>query len=149
MVNVQCFTKKGLYHKKKGEESQDAIIVYNEQNGLTVAAVCDGASFSAYSGTAARVVAKSISKYLCDNFEKLLIMNRQDMQMLLAKEIENLLLHEATELGIDAKLLATTICAVAIDDSGRWVGAHLGDGNLLWKREKVIIFNIYPDRKIL
>ena len=54
--------------------------------------------------------------------------------MLLAKEIENLLLHEATELGIDAKLLATTICAVAIDDSGRWVGAHLGDGNLLWKK---------------
>lgn len=136
MVNVQCFTKKGLYHKKKGEESQDAIIVYNEQNGLTVAAVCDGASFSAYSGTAARVVAKSISKYLCDNFEKLLIMNRQDIQMLLAKEIENLPLHEATELGIDAKLLATTICAVAIDDSGRWVGAHLGDGNLLWKKRE-------------
>lgn len=141
--------RKRIISQEKGEESQDAIIVYNEQNGLTVAAVCDGASFSAYSGTAARVVAKSISKYLCDNFEKLLIMNRQDMQMLLTNEIENLLLHEATELGIDAKLLATTICAVAIDDSGRWVGAHLGDGNLLWKREKVIIFNIYPDRKIL
>ena len=75
MVNVQCFTKKGLYHKKKGEESQDAIIVYNEQNGLTVAAVCDGASFSAYSGTAARVVAKSISKY---GFANIYILNPFD-----------------------------------------------------------------------
>lgn len=31
MVNVQCFTKKGLYHKKKGEELFDIYDLIRKQ----------------------------------------------------------------------------------------------------------------------
>ena len=33
---------------------------------------------------------------------------------------------------IDPRLLATTMLAISIDNDGRFVGVHLGDGSILW-----------------
>ena len=52
--------------------------------------------------------------------------------MQLTRTVDTELKKMAKEMQIDPRLLATTMLAISIDNDGRFVGVHLGDGSILW-----------------
>ena len=66
------------------------------------------------------------------NFEQYLHGALPDIRMQLTRTVDTELKKMAKEMQIDPRLLATTMLAISIDNDGRFVGVHLGDGSILW-----------------
>lgn len=131
MITVRYFRQAGKCHDYDLEKCQDHISIVSEANRTTIV-LCDGAGSSPYGGEAARITADVLGKHLHENFKKYLYDSIPDIKRRLTQVVDNELIQAAKKININPGLLATTILAVCMDDEGKFIGVHLGDGFILW-----------------
>lgn len=139
MIKVRYFRQAGKCHDYDLKQCQDHISIVSEANRTTIV-LCDGAGSSPYGGEAAKITADVLGKHLHHNFEKYLYDIISDTKRRLVQVIDNELIKAAKKKNINPSLLATTVLAISIDNEGKFIGVHLGDGSILWnaKEEKGI-----------
>ena len=131
MMKVRHFRQAGKCNDYDLKQCQDHISIVSEANRTTIV-LCDGAGSSPYGGEAAKITADVLGKHLNNNFEWYLYDNISDTKRRLVQVIDNELIKTAKKMNINPSLLATTILAVCIDNEGKFIGVHLGDGSILW-----------------
>lgn len=122
----------GSYHRKHGQENQDHGIVVHKGT-VVAAAVCDGAGSFRYGAEAAKIAAKAAAEFLTEDFPALFAMDGTVARRLLTRKLWLALETYARENAIEARELATTLVAAAMDDAGRCLCFHLGDGMILMR----------------
>lgn len=131
MIHVRSFRTAGKCHGFDISRCQDQIRILSDATQTTIV-LCDGAGSSPYGGIAASVAASTLAGNLHLNFEQYLHGALPDIRMQLTRTVDTELKKMAKEMQIDPRLLATTMLAISIDNDGRFVGVHLGDGSILW-----------------
>ena len=130
-MNTRFFRVSGKCHEFDISRCQDQIKIFSDSDRTTIV-LCDGAGNSPYGGIAANIVSDILVKKIHNNFEEYLFDFLPDIKRQLAQFIDKELSKVSKELGVDSKLLATTILAICMDKTGKFVGVHLGDGTILW-----------------
>ena len=87
MVKTEHFCCAGKYHRELSELSQD-YYAEGTKNDIIAISLCDGASFSRFSGLAAQVVSELCVKILLENFERYLTENPFRVRYEIAKKID-------------------------------------------------------------
>lgn len=131
MINIRFFQVAGKCHDFDLKKSQDQIVTLTDQYKSTIV-LCDGAGSSLYGRIAAQIVSEVIGQALHKNFDENMYEPIKDIKRKLIFEIESKLQEKADELNINPYSLTTTIMAATMDQEGRYIGVHLGDGNMLW-----------------
>ena len=133
-MNYAYLTATGTDHLHRGIPNEDRVRVLS-RNGLTVAAVCDGAGSFGSGALAAELVAGELISLLSDRFDWLYRETAERSRSFLANAIEILLRDHSRRRGICEQELACTILAAAVHEDGRCLCIHLGDGIILQKEE--------------
>lgn len=137
MIAVRTFQIAGKCHNYDMEQCQDQVKIISDAERTTIV-LCDGAGSSPFGKEAANETAEIIGNDIHDHFERYLYGIVSDTKRRLAQIVDNGLNKKANILSIDSRLLATTIMAVSMDKEGRFIGVHLGDGNILWNVKEEI-----------
>lgn len=130
MITTRFFQVSGKCHESNIDKCQDQLDIISDSEHTTIA-LCDGAGSSPYGKIAAQIISNIISKNLHDNFEKYSLDDIPNIKRSLTQVIDNNLLKSAKNMKIDPHLLATTILAVSMNNSGDFIAVHLGDGHIL------------------
>ena len=122
----------GTDHLGLSRANEDRIRILT-RNGLTAAAVCDGAGSFGAGAVAAELVSDALTALLHARFDALYAAPTDELRSILAETVEQTLLSHAVRTGTPARELACTILAAAVHEDGRCLCAHLGDGIILQK----------------
>lgn len=124
MVNYETC---GRGHLKTNIPCQDKTIIVNKGNSYVIA-LADGAGSASHSHYGAETVVNTISNFLIDNFDELIVnQNGVKVKEEILSVIREALKEEAEKQSCDIKDLASTILAVAIKGN-EFLIIHLGDG---------------------
>lgn len=129
MITVRFFQISGKYHDFDMDKCQDQLNIISDSERTTIV-LCDGASSSPFGKLAAKETSKIIGQNLHENFERYLYNIIPDTKRRLTQLTDNKLMQVAKKMNLDARLLATTILAVSMDNEGNFIGIHLGDGSI-------------------
>lgn len=130
----EYLTFPGSYHLHLGTANEDRVRVLS-RDGLTAAAVCDGAGSFGSGAEAAELVADALTTLLHGDFDALFSAPGDRVRELLTGAVEQTLHGHSRRSGIPAKELACTILAAAVHEDGRCLCVHLGDGIILQKNK--------------
>ncbi|MBQ7956682.1 MAG: protein phosphatase 2C domain-containing protein [Clostridia bacterium] len=129
MKIIQYYAQ-GARHKAHGIPCEDRTYAL-QGNGVTVIALADGAGGKEYTYAAlgAECVTKTISNFLCNNFDKFYNMREEnEMKKVFTAVCQRSLKNLADEKGIDDIMkLSSTLLVVAAKGSKALV-CHIGDG---------------------
>ena len=125
----------GTDHLGLSRANEDRIRILT-RNGLTAAAVCDGAGSFGAGAVAAELVSDALTALLHARFDALFAAPTDELRSILAETVEQTLLSHAVRTGTPARELACTILAAAVHEDGRCLCAHLGDGIILQKNKE-------------
>ena len=120
---------RGNSHEANGTECQDAWAMEVAQNALAVC-VCDGAGSVAHSRTGAEVTARIVTQWLAECFDEA-VAKPLDVFLIVHSEILDALRKTADDLACELGDLSCTLVAIAVDNAGRYVYWHLGDGGII------------------
>lgn len=130
--NLICET--GQYHKERNMPNEDHAS--SAQNGqLAVMAISDGAGAMGNGGVAAAVVSNALCKELFEKFQEYYFSDGNTAKRKLALLTNQLLTEYSQSNNIDPSSLACTIMLAAVDDTGRCICFHLGDGIILRRKK--------------
>ena len=127
------FSRPGTFHLRGGVENEDRISVVT-RGSVTAAVVCDGAGSARCGAAAATVTAQTLAPLLAAEFAALFETGGAAFQLRIIHAVEQALAQYSHRSGAPAQELACTILAAAMDECGRCICLHLGDGILLQKR---------------
>ena len=126
----EYFTSPGSFHLHRGSPNEDRVLV-SCRDGLTSAAICDGAGSFDFGSDAAEVVCKTITELFHTRFEMLFCIPTTELREILVRTVEDALREYSRICGIRENELACTILAAAVHEDGRCLCIHLGDGHSL------------------
>ena len=121
------FSRRGRYHRERGLANQDHGIIL-KNGGVTVVVLADGAGGSRSGGTAARILVPEIAHWLADTFPAQYHRHGQLLRMELVQRITQCLQAYGAAHHLNPTDLACTLVAMAVDQQGRCLCFHLGDG---------------------
>lgn len=124
----------GTDHIHLGRANEDRIRVLS-RDGLTAAAVCDGAGSFGAGAEAAELVSDALTALLHEEFDRLFSLSADKVRAHLARAVEDVLRVHSRRSGIREQDLACTILAAAAHEDGRCLCLHLGDGIILQQNE--------------
>ena len=133
----------GTDHIHLGRANEDRIRVLS-RDGLTAAAVCDGAGSFGAGAQAAELVSDALTALLHEEFDRLFSLSADKVRAHLARAVEDVLRVHSRRSGIREQDLACTILAAAAHEDGRCLCLHLGDGIIVQQNEKLVGL-VYPD----
>lgn len=120
---------KGNSHEINGIECQDVWTKYVYQNVIAVC-ICDGAGSAKHSRIGAEITSKIVTQWLAVFFDEA-FGKPLGVFVTVHTEIISALCNKATELQCELQELSCTLVAVAVDNAGRYVYWHLGDGGII------------------
>lgn len=130
---VQC----GSRHEAQGIPCQDAVCLLQQTDQSTghlisAAVLCDGAGSASFSREGAQAVSRAAAEILTCNFSFLENSGRDKARKYVLTKLQETLKAEAEKLGCMQRQLASTLIAVALDETARTIlSVHLGDGAIL------------------
>lgn len=128
MIDDRMICSPGRCHAYRGDLCQDNGYVIGDHNKTTMV-LCDGAGAYALGGVAAQLIAKTVGRYMNENFKHFLNVNAEDAKFEMTLVINKTLTDYAEREGVSIRELATTVMAVTLAaESGEFVAFHLGDG---------------------
>lgn len=125
MIKTAICAEKGIYHEISNLPCQDAVGKY-ENGSITAAVLCDGAGSIADSKKASNLVCEYLPKYLVENFNSLY----DEDEAKIKEKILNFLIEQSETKNVS---LDCTMLAVAMNNQGDSIVAHIGDGVILGK----------------
>lgn len=144
MIVKKCFEKKiGKVHVLNETPCQDEVAAISE-NGITVIALSDGAGSCKDSHIASKQAVNWALEYLVTNFEKIYGGNEtNDMASFNENiiEVANAGRNCFNELDIPLEECCCTLLAIAISETGKWIGIHIGDGMIFKKDRELSILS--------
>ena len=123
-----CYT--GTSHTAAGTPCQDAWQC-ETRNGVTACAVSDGAGSAPLSEHGSRLLADTACGWLCDHFEDLFAGDDIAACKAFVDHARPRFAALAAEHVQPESAFAATLLCLALNDDGRWLALHLGDGLLL------------------
>ena len=129
-----CFSRPGTDHIHHGRANEDRVRVLS-RNGLTAAAVCDGAGSFGAGAEAAELVSDTLTALMHRQFDILFALPAAMVRAQLAQAVEDVLRAHSRRRGIREQELACTILAAAVHEDGRCLCIHLGDGIILQQND--------------
>ena len=129
-MNFYSFSKPGQRHRDQNQESQDQIFGIRGSDRISVC-VSDGASFTPYGREAAQKVATLAARLFYDRFWPLMLAKPDAVRRELCAAILPELQRYAKEKNIPPEWMAATLLVLAMDEQGRYLCVHLGDGAIL------------------
>lgn len=129
-LTVAAYSLRGTRHLRSGQPCQDQYFLIRERTHCT-AVLCDGCSTASFGREAARITSRIVCRLLHQHFNYCLYAEPLAIRQQFADAVEAALQKEATRRGIDPRQLACTIAAASLDQRGRLVCLHLGDGGIL------------------
>lgn len=129
---MECysFSNAGSLHREAGEKNQNQMFGIQGGNRLALC-LSDGCDSSPYGGAAAQYVCTLTARLFFFEFYKLLAASQDAVRHRVAAVLQPALRVLAAQEGIDPEELAATILVLAVDQMGRYLCAHLGDGCIL------------------
>ncbi len=118
---------RGQSHKQNGSPCQDCTW-WEESDGVTAAALADGAGFAAHAEAGAKTAVRTVCAHITGNFDRIIAnpdggtVGREILEVL-----TDALDEKARELGTDRSQLACTLLAVGIRNDRAFL-IHIGDG---------------------
>lgn len=103
-------------------------------NSIRAVAACDGAGSRKEGKTAASLISVFLANELANKFDSLYYSDSESAKIKTIRAIEHCLSTYAREENIVPSELACTIVAAAMDDDGRCICFHLGDGMILRRK---------------
>jgi len=122
----------GTYHIYNQTPKEDYYSLKENEN-LSVAVLCDGAGSAEFGAVAAKIVSKLLSRYLFKNIDEIYESLPDNILKEITQLIDGKLMEYSRKKSIDIHEMACTIIACAIDQNGRCICFHLGDGIVLRK----------------
>lgn len=123
MFKIAICAERGIYHEANNVPCQDAVGKY-ERDDVAAIVLCDGAGSVTGSEKASNLVCECLPKYLAENFNSLYFEDENKIKT----EILNFLVNQSEKESIS---LDCTMLAVAMNNQGDSVVAHIGDGVIL------------------
>ena len=123
-------SRPGTDHIHLGRANEDRVRVLS-RDGLTTAAICDGAGSFGAGAEAAELVSDALTALLHRQFDILFSQPADQTRAALVRAVEDVLHAHSRRRGIREQELACTILAAAIHEDGRCLCVHLGDGIIL------------------
>lgn len=120
----------GIEHRGSGQPCQDRHFLIREETHCT-AVLCDGCSTAAFGQEAAQITSQTVCNLLHQHFNYCLYADPLMIRQQFADAVEAALRKKAARCGADPYQLACTIVATSLDQRGRLVCLHLGDGGIL------------------
>lgn len=132
MFKSKVISCPGTYHIRNGMPTEDHYSL-RQSDDISVAVLCDGAGSAQHGSAAAQIISGLLSRYIYENFDMIFgelpdVVLRKAAQM-----IDGSLTAHSQRKAIDAREMASTVMAVAMDTGGRCICFHLGDGIILRK----------------
>ena len=130
---VQC----GSRHETQGIPCQDAVCLLQQMDQSTghrisAAVLCDGAGSASFSREGAQAASRAAAEILTRSFSFLENSGREEAGKYVLTKLQDILKAEAEKLGCMQHQLASTLAAVALDETSRTaLTVHLGDGTIL------------------
>lgn len=124
----------GSDHIHLGRANEDRIRIL-AGDGLTTAAVCDGAGSFGAGAEAAELVSDALTALVHREFDALFSQPAAQARSRLICAVEDLLRTHSRRCHIREQEFACTIVAAAVHEDGRCLCIHLGDGIILQKNE--------------
>ena len=134
-MKAAIFSHPGGFHQRSGQENQDHVTAARKGN-VVAAVVCDGAGSFRHGAVAAKIAAKVTAEFLTEDFPALFAMDGTAVRRLLTRKLVLTLESYGKRNALDSRELATTLVAAAMDDDGRCICLHLGDGMILMRSRK-------------
>lgn len=128
----ESYTNIGRFHSSCSGENEDRMVILTG-GGVTAAVVCDGAGSFRGGAAAAQITAQTLAGALAARFDGLYGSVGQNARIQIADLVHGALTRYAAQKGISPGELACTIVAAAVDEDGRCICFHLGDGFILQK----------------
>ena len=129
-LTAAAYSLRGSRHLRSGQPCQDQYFLIREAARCT-AVLCDGCSTVAFGREAARITSRTVCRLLHQQFHRCLYADPLAVRQQFADAVEAALRKKATQWGTDPRQLACTITAASLDQRGRLVCLHLGDGGIL------------------
>lgn len=129
-MDFYSFTKAGRQHQRSAQANQDQLFGIRGHDRIAVC-LSDGAGFSPYGREAARRVATITARLFYDRFWQLMVEKPDAVRSELCAALLPALQDYAAQANIPPEWMAATLVALAMDDQGRYICAHLGDGSIL------------------
>lgn len=127
------FSSAGKYHQDNNRPNEDCIVMKKSGN-VSVIVACDGAGSMNGGKEAAMLISDLLTNELASNFKSLYFSEPEVAKRHTIQAVEMCLITFAHDNKMDASELACTIVAAAMDDAGRCICFHLGDGMILRRR---------------
>ena len=129
-LTAAAYSLRGSRHLRSGQPCQDQYFLIREAGHCT-AVLCDGCSTAAFGREAARITSRTVCRLLHQQFNRCLYAAPFAVRQQFASAVEAALRKKAAQCGTDPSQLACTIAAASLDQRGRLVCLHLGDGGIL------------------
>ncbi|MDR1385314.1 MAG: protein phosphatase 2C domain-containing protein [Planctomycetaceae bacterium] len=120
----------GSFLKRNGGFQSSSFIALATHAVATAVCVCDGAGSVEHSRTGAALTSKIVTEQLAMFFDET-FKNPKKVFLTVLKIVLKELCEAAKKLQCPLRELACTLVAVAVDNAGRWVYWHLGDGGII------------------
>lgn len=127
----------GNRHARQGKPCQDVVFLLRQTDRdsghpVSAAVLCDGAGSAAFSREGAQAASRAAAAMLTEQFSRIADPGRNEAGGLLLEELRQALREEAQEHRCLPYELASTLAAVAVDETTRTaLTVHLGDGVIL------------------
>lgn len=135
------FSHAGRYHTEHEIKNEDFIVI-KKVNNLSVVVLCDGAGSCCYGAIAAKIVAESLSKFFLTEFRQLYNCVHETSRRKIIQIVNDALMKYANLHNIEMSELATTFMVAALEDSGKCICVHLGDGVIFQKKKNEDEFSV-------
>ena len=129
-LTAAAYSLRGSRHLQSGQPCQDQYFLIRETSRCT-AVLCDGCSTAALGREAARITSRTVCRLLHQQFNRCLYADPLAVRQQFADAVEAALRKKAAQCGADPRQLACTLAAASLDQRGRLVCLHLGDGGIL------------------
>lgn len=137
MWYIQSAVVTGRGHRMRQQPGQDRTLTL-EENGVTAAALADGAGSAELSHEGAEQAVRAACRVLCRRFEVFSgPASAFEMRRTVLEAVQAAICRRAEELGARPAALACTLLAVAVKGD-RYLVFHVGDGVIGYRKEGVV-----------
>lgn len=137
MWHIHASSVTGRSHQRSGLPLQDRTFVWTE-NGVTAAALADGAGSAALSQEGAESAVRQTAIFLCRHFEQLYgAETPAALRRSILTQAQEAVGCRAREMGVSPGELACTLMAVAVKED-RYLIFHIGDGIVAYQKEGAV-----------
>lgn len=133
-MNFYSFTKAGQHHSSQNQPNQDQMFGIRGSEHLAVC-LSDGASFTPFGREAAQKVATITARLFYDRFWPLMLAKPDAVRREICAAILPELQRYAEQQNVPAEWMAATLLVLAMDNQGRYLCVHLGDGAILEQQQ--------------